>query len=70
MSPENLDRIPPIMLRNLKDQMLITLMKKLMDANGILKIPVDDVDDTEQDYLIMECDTEKRVFILTIGKKN
>ena len=70
MSPENLDRIPPIMLRNLKDQMLITLMKKLMDANGILKIAVDDVDDTEQDYLIMECDTEKRVFILTIGKKN
>lgn len=63
-------RLPPILLTNLKDQLIISLMKRCMNENGILKVPVSEIDDTGQDYMIMECDHDNREFILTLGKKS
>ncbi len=55
-------------LARIKDQILITLLKRLA-VNGEVKVPVHELDDTGQDLVDMSIDQKERVFTFTLKKK-
>lgn len=55
------------LIDELKNQLLITLIKR---AGGAVEIPVSEVDDTGQDLLNMRVDPDKRLFYFSISKKS
>lgn len=57
------------LLDDMKDQLIIVLMKRLVDDNGKLQIPCDEIDDTGSDTLSFRVD-EDRVFHFQMGKKS
>lgn len=70
MGVEDVGKVPPVLVSNLKDQMLIALVKRAVDDDGVLLIPVAEVDDTGQDLMHVMCDVENRNFVLTITAKS
>jgi hypothetical protein len=57
----------PIIVDRLKDQLLISLMKRVMTVDGNLVVPVSEVIETEDQYVIIDCDTRSKQFLLTLG---
>lgn len=55
------------LLDDLKDQLLIVLLKRL---GGKLDVPVSEVDDTGQDVMLFSVDLETRVFRFEVQKKS
>ena len=51
---------------DMKDQLLIVLVKKL---GGRVMLPVEEIDNTSQDTLTMMLDPNSRVFTFTVGRK-
>lgn len=52
---------------NMKDQLLIVLVKRL---GGSIEVPVAEIDDTSQDMLSLQLDPVTRVFTFTTSKKS
>lgn len=72
-----MERIPraseimgPTVVDRFKDQILITLVKKLADKKGRVVLDVEEIDDTGQDLLSMEANHVNRTFTLKLTKKN
>lgn len=63
------DLFDPEDLSRVKDQILITLLKRLA-KNGEVKIPVKELDDTGQDLVDMSIDQKEGVFTFTLKKKS
>lgn len=59
--------LSPEIVQRLKDQLLICLVKR---AGGVVEFPVSEVDDTSQDVLLLEFNSDTRGFTLTAGKKS
>jgi hypothetical protein len=57
-------------LDDLKDQLVIVLIKRLADANGNLVIPVSEIDDTGSDMLAFRVDPDTYDFHFQTRKKN
>lgn len=57
------------MLDDMKDQLLIVLIKRLADKDGKLPIPVAEIDDTGRDLLSFRVDFEARIFHFHLEKK-
>ncbi|MBO0715966.1 MAG: hypothetical protein J2P55_01345 [Rhizobiales bacterium] len=55
-------------LDDFKDQLLIVLMKRLADKDGVVKIPIKEADDTGRDVLSFK--VVDRVFHFQLGKKS
>lgn len=51
---------------NMKDQLLIVLIKKL---GGSVEIPCEEIDNTTQDTLLMQVSPSTRTFHFHVGKK-
>lgn len=52
-------------IQRFKDQMLIVLLKRLVDKDGVLRLSVSEIDDTGQDLLTMEAQGTDLVFKLS-----
>ena len=57
-------------IAQLKEQMLIVLLKRLADENGEFEIPISEVDDTHQDLLEFQAHPERQVFVFKLSKKS
>lgn len=57
------------LIDNMKDQLLIVLIKRLANDEGKLKIPCEEIDDTYNDTLAFSVDA-KKVFHFQLGKKS
>lgn len=55
------------LLDDLKDQILIVLLKRL---GGTVTLPVAEVDDTGQDLVLFAIDAEERTFRFEVRKKS
>ena len=56
-------------LDDLKDQLLIVLLKRLVDKNGELSVPVAEIDDIGKNTLAFTVDPDTRMLHFVIGKK-
>ena len=55
----------------LKDQMLIVMMKRLLNNQiGVLEFPVAEVDDTGQWTCLLKMDHDRRTFVFQLNKKS
>jgi hypothetical protein len=57
-------------LDDMKDQLLIVLIKRLADAKGVLVLPVAEIDDTGRDILSFSVDPVTRAFTFQLKKKS
>ena len=57
-------------MENFRDQLIIVLMKRLVDSDGKLQISIAECDDTASDILAMGIDQEAGVFNFELKKKN
>lgn len=66
-SSGNSNVLSPEMIRQLKDQLLIVLVKR---NGGIVDMPVSEVDATGQDLLNIDINAELRTFRITLARKH
>lgn len=58
-------------LDNMKDQLILVLIRRLVGArSGKLAIPVDEIDDTGGQILSFELNMIKREFVFELGQKS
>lgn len=57
-------------LDNMKDQLLVVLMKRLANKNGEVDIPAAELDDTGSDLLVFSIDMAARTFHFQLSKKS
>lgn len=58
------------LLENMRDQLIIALLKKLMDKDGNVAIPVEDVDNTGDSLVMFWVDQVTRTFHFEVRKKS
>lgn len=58
------------LLDDFKDQLLLVLMKRLVGRDGVLEIPVAEVDDTGGDLLAFSVDPDTKVFHFELRRKS
>lgn len=66
-SSGNSNVLSPEMIRQLKDQLLIVLVKR---NGGIVDMPVSEVDATGQDLLNIDINAKLRTFRITLARKH
>jgi hypothetical protein len=57
-------------MEELKEQLLIVFLKRLVDKNGELSVPIAEIDDTGQNTLAFSVNPDTRTFHFTLGKKS
>ena len=57
------------LLENMRDQLVIVLLKRLADKDGVVKIPVEEVDGTGGDIVSFSVDQMTRTFHFVVSKK-
>lgn len=57
------------LLDDMKEQLIIALLKRLMDKDGNVFMPVAEVDDTGGDIMMFAVDLKARVFQFHVRKK-
>lgn len=57
------------LMSEMKEQLIIVLMKRLVDKDGWLRIPIEEVDGTGGDLLSFSVDFDSRIFEFHLSKK-